>query len=119
MSSLEHIFTCCRRKNLCFELSTPFISLGTSGSIFLVENLRLNNNVKIFSLLTASFFFSSRFLRYCSCRSIIRMIASFLRSSRDMPVGPSLLKSVLARFVISFELVAFLVNLCFRIGFGS
>ena len=46
VSSLEHLLICRRRKYLCLELSTPFGGLGTCGSIFLVQNLWLNNNVK-------------------------------------------------------------------------
>ena len=62
MPSLEHIFTCRRREYLSFELSTPFISLGTCGSIFLVENLWLNNNVKNSQLTYGELFLFFTFL---------------------------------------------------------
>jgi len=75
VSSLEHIFTCRRRKYLCFELSTPFIGLGTSGSIFLVKNGELFLFFTFLALLFLAFnhshdsFIFAVFSRH-ACRSI-------------------------------------------------
>ena len=74
--------------------------LSTLSIVTLVEYLNQSQQVNFvyllshsFPLLTLFLFFSSRFFRSCSWRSIIRAISWFFRSSRDIPPlmaeGPS------------------------------
>ena len=74
--------------------------LSIRSVVPLIEYLNQSSQVNIvyltargFPLLTFSLFFSSRFFRSCSWRSIIRAISWFFLSSRDIPPlmaeGPS------------------------------